>query len=149
MGASGPCGPCTEIHVDHSDEYTDLRRRQFVNADRPDLTEIWNIVFIEYNRNIDGTITSLPQKHVDTGMGLERIVAHMQQKHSNYDTDLFMPIIEKINQVHGNMKIIKKFYLYFYIFRFPRWIHIKEHLVVTILHLNWTLPTECWPTIVA
>ena len=99
MGASGPCGPCTEIHLDHSDLYRDINRKHYVNADRSDVTEIWNIVFIQHNRNLDGSITSLPQQHVDTGMGLERLVAHLQRKHSNYDTDLFMPIINRISQV--------------------------------------------------
>ncbi|XP_058065858.1 alanine--tRNA ligase, mitochondrial [Anopheles bellator] len=102
MGQSGPCGPCTEVHLDLSDQYKDtISRRQFVNAGMPDLTEIWNIVFIQYNRSLDGagTIRNLPQHHVDTGLGLERLVAHLQGKHSNYDTDLFSPIFQRIQQV--------------------------------------------------
>ncbi|XP_035787072.1 alanine--tRNA ligase, mitochondrial-like [Anopheles albimanus] len=103
MGNSGPCGPCTEIHLDLSDQYRDTAsRRQYVNAGLPDLTEIWNIVFIQYNRSLDGdggAIRNLPQRHVDTGMGLERLVAHLQGKLSNYDTDLFTPILQRIQQV--------------------------------------------------
>uniref|UniRef100_A0A182JF17 Alanine--tRNA ligase n=1 Tax=Anopheles atroparvus TaxID=41427 RepID=A0A182JF17_ANOAO len=100
MGSSGPCGPCTEIHLDLSDKYGHTEaRRQFVNAGVPDLTEIWNIVFIQYNRShVDGSISNLPQYHVDTGMGLERLVAHLQGKMSNYDTDLFRPIFERIQK---------------------------------------------------
>ncbi|XP_035908060.1 alanine--tRNA ligase, mitochondrial [Anopheles stephensi] len=101
MGNSGPCGPCTEIHLDLSNEYKNTNARQhLVNAGVPDLTEIWNIVFIQYNRALeDGTISNLPQRHVDTGMGLERVVAHLQGKLSNYDTDLFEPIFRRIQKV--------------------------------------------------
>ena len=101
MGNSGPCGPCTEIHLDLSGEYRNTKARQhLVNAGVPDLTEIWNIVFIQYNRSLDdGTIRNLPQRHVDTGMGLERLVAHLQHKQSNYDTDLFEPIFRRIQKV--------------------------------------------------
>uniref|UniRef100_A0A182NJT8 Alanine--tRNA ligase n=1 Tax=Anopheles dirus TaxID=7168 RepID=A0A182NJT8_9DIPT len=100
MGNSGPCGPCTEIHLDLSDEYRNTKgRQQLVNAGVPDLTEIWNVVFIQYNRSLeDGAIRNLPQRHVDTGMGLERLVAHLQGKQSNYDTDLFEPIFRRIHQ---------------------------------------------------
>uniref|UniRef100_A0A182QNM4 Alanine--tRNA ligase n=1 Tax=Anopheles farauti TaxID=69004 RepID=A0A182QNM4_9DIPT len=101
MGNSGPCGPCTEIHLDLSNEFrnTDGRKR-LVNAGVPDLTEIWNVVFIQYNRSLDdGAIRNLPQRHVDTGMGLERLVAHLQGKQSNYDTDLFEPIFRRIQEV--------------------------------------------------
>ncbi|XP_050073687.1 alanine--tRNA ligase, mitochondrial [Anopheles maculipalpis] len=101
MGNSGPCGPCTEIHLDLSNDYRNTKARQhLVNAGVPDLTEIWNIVFIQYNRALeDGTISNLPHRHVDTGMGLERVVAHLQGKLSNYDTDLFEPIFRRIQQV--------------------------------------------------
>ncbi|XP_062550064.1 alanine--tRNA ligase, mitochondrial isoform X2 [Armigeres subalbatus] len=101
MGNSGPCGPCTEIHIDHSDKFIDTaNRKHLVNAGVPDLTEVWNIVFIQYNRNADnGQISDLPQRHVDTGLGLERLVAHLQQKNSNYDTDLFIPIFDRIQKV--------------------------------------------------
>ncbi|XP_058124882.1 alanine--tRNA ligase, mitochondrial [Anopheles ziemanni] len=100
MGNSGPCGPCTEIHLDLSNEYRHTEaRRHLVNAGVPDLTEIWNIVFIQYNRSlIDGSINNLPQHHVDTGMGLERLVAHLQGKMSNYDTDLFNPVFQRIQK---------------------------------------------------
>ncbi|XP_055623999.1 alanine--tRNA ligase, mitochondrial [Toxorhynchites rutilus septentrionalis] len=101
MGSSGPCGPCTEIYIDHSDQFMDVAtRRQLVNAGVQDLTEVWNIVFIQYNRSLDdGCIRNLPQRHVDTGMGLERLVAHLQQKSSNYDTDLFTPLFDRICKV--------------------------------------------------
>ncbi|XP_041768000.1 alanine--tRNA ligase, mitochondrial [Anopheles merus] len=100
MGNSGPCGPCTEIHLDLSGDYRNTKaRHHLVNAGVPDLTEIWNIVFIQYNRSLeDGTIRNLPQRHVDTGMGLERLVAHLQHKQSNYDTDLFEPIFQRIQK---------------------------------------------------
>ncbi|XP_055913657.1 alanine--tRNA ligase, mitochondrial [Eupeodes corollae] len=95
MGTTGPCGPCTEIHIDHRpDLSTKEDRAKLVNAGRPDLTELWNIVFIQYNRNADGSIEPLPEKHVDTGMGFERLAAILQNKSSNYDTDLFTPIFE-------------------------------------------------------
>ncbi|KXJ76855.1 alanine--tRNA ligase, mitochondrial [Aedes albopictus] len=101
MGNSGPCGPCTEIHIDHSDRFMDTEgRKHLVNAGVPDLTEVWNIVFIQYNRSLeDGRISDLPQRHVDTGLGLERLVAHLQNKNSNYDTDLFVPIFNRIQKV--------------------------------------------------
>ncbi|XP_055847149.1 alanine--tRNA ligase, mitochondrial [Episyrphus balteatus] len=95
MGSTGPCGPCTEIHIDHKPELSATEdRAKLVNAGRPDLTELWNIVFIQYNRSEDGTIEQLPEKHVDTGMGFERLTAILQNKSSNYDTDLFSPIFE-------------------------------------------------------
>lgn len=96
MGDTGPCGPCTEIHFDHIS--TDVSRAKYVNQGLPDLTELWNIVFIQYNRNADGEINPLPEKHIDTGMGLERLTAILQQKSSNYDTDLFTPIFDIIHQ---------------------------------------------------
>lgn len=96
MGTSGPCGPCTEIHIDHT--MSTLNRRSHVNKDLPDLTELWNIVFIQYNRDENGKISLLPKTHIDTGMGLERLTAILQKKDSNYDTDVFS----------GLFKIIKK-----------------------------------------
>lgn len=100
MGSTGPCGPCTEIHIDHRpDLAAPAERAKLVNAGRPDLTELWNLVFIQYNRNEDGSITQLPAQHVDTGMGFERLTAILQNKSSNYDTDLFMPIFDVIQKV--------------------------------------------------
>lgn len=96
MGPTGPCGPCTEIHFDHISEEN---RASAVNQGLPDLTELWNIVFIQCNRDSDGKVTSLPQKHIDTGMGFERLTAILQEKSSNYDTDLFEPIFQRIQAV--------------------------------------------------
>ncbi|KAI8120807.1 mitochondrial, Alanine--tRNA ligase [Lucilia cuprina] len=100
MGSTGPCGPCTEIHIDHRPDLAPPQERaKLVNAGRSDLTELWNLVFIQYNRNEDGSITQLPAKHVDTGMGFERLTAILQNKSSNYDTDLFMPIFDAIQKI--------------------------------------------------
>lgn len=103
MGDTGPCGPCTEIHVDSrpDDERKQVDGKLLVNADHPQVIEIWNNVFIQYNRLKDGSLQSLPQKHVDTGMGFERLVRIIQGKHSNYDTDVFSHTIRKINEVTG------------------------------------------------
>ena len=95
MGEVGPCGPCSEIHMDLSASGC---RPQDVNAGIPEVVEIWNLVFIQYNRLIDGTLEDLPAKHVDTGMGLERVVAVLEGVTSNYDTDLFQPLIRKLEE---------------------------------------------------
>ncbi|MBS3733931.1 MAG: alanine--tRNA ligase [Phycisphaerae bacterium] len=93
MGETGPCGPCSEIHIDLTDDGSGA---ELVNADDPRVIEIWNLVFIQFNRDAEGNLSALPACHVDTGMGLERIAAVLQGKHSNYATDLFRPLIEKI-----------------------------------------------------
>ena len=98
MGDTGPCGPCSEIHFDRT---PDLTGGGLVNAGVPEVIEIWNLVFIQYNRQQDGTLVPLSSTHVDTGMGFERICAVLQNKFSNYDTDVFSPIIQQIEQLTG------------------------------------------------
>lgn len=103
MGETGPCGPCSEIHIDIRDD-EDRRKingRDLVNKDDPQVIEIWNLVFMQYNRLANGTLVNLPACHVDTGMGFERLVRVMQGKKSNYDTDVFTPIISEISRLSG------------------------------------------------
>ena len=101
MGDTGPCGPCTEIHVDTrtDEERKKIDGKSLVNADHPQVIEIWNNVFIQFNRLKDGSLEQLPAKHVDTGMGFERLVRVIQEKHSNYDTDIFMGTVHKIGEI--------------------------------------------------
>ncbi|KAK9498486.1 hypothetical protein O3M35_003111 [Rhynocoris fuscipes] len=106
MGPTGPCGPCTEIHYDHLGSAS---RANYVNSDLPDLTELWNLVFIQYNKQEDGTLVPLNQNFVDTGMGLERLTAILQGKLSNYDTDLFTPLFQKIAQISKTRNYEGKF----------------------------------------
>ena len=103
MGDTGPCGPCSEIHVDSrsAEEKAKVPGRELVNKDDPQVIEIWNIVFMQYNRKADGTLEPLPMHVIDTGMGFERLVRMLQGKNSNYDTDIFQPIIKKEEQLSG------------------------------------------------
>ena len=105
MGDTGPCGPCTEIHIDLGPERCDKSHVPGhvcgVNAGCARFIELWNLVFIQYNRKADGSLEELPAKHVDTGMGFERIVAVLQNKTSNYDTDLFTPLIAAVEEISG------------------------------------------------
>ena len=103
MGESGPCGPCSEIHVDlrTSEEKTKISGLELVNNDHPQVVEIWNLVFMQYNRKADGSLENLPAKHIDTGMGFERLCMALQHKSSNYDTDVFTPLIAKVEELSG------------------------------------------------
>ncbi|TBX65372.1 alanine--tRNA ligase [Flavobacterium silvisoli] len=103
MGDQGPCGPCSEIHIDLRTvaERAAVSGKSLVNADHPQVVEIWNNVFMEFNRKADGSLEKLPAQHVDTGMGFERLCMAMQNVTSNYDTDVFTPLIEKVEQITG------------------------------------------------
>lgn len=103
MGESGPCGPCSEIHVDlrTAEEKAEISGLELVNNDHPQVVEIWNLVFMQYNRKADGSLENLPAKHIDTGMGFERLCMALQQKSSNYDTDVFTPLIAKVEELSG------------------------------------------------
>ncbi|MDI5886452.1 alanine--tRNA ligase [Flavobacterium yafengii] len=103
MGDQGPCGPCSEIHVDirSAEEKALVSGKSLVNNDHPQVVEIWNNVFMEFNRKADGSLEKLPARHVDTGMGFERLCMALQGKTSNYDTDVFTPLIEKVEQITG------------------------------------------------
>lgn len=103
MGDMGPCGPCSEIHIDLRDksEQKKIDGRDLINKDNPQVIEIWNLVFIQFNRKADGSLEQLPNKHVDTGMGFERLCAVLQGKKSNYDTDIFQTIINEISEISG------------------------------------------------
>lgn len=103
MGDQGPCGPCSEIHIDirSDEERAKISGRDLVNADHPQVVEIWNNVFMEFNRKADGSLEKLPAQHVDTGMGFERLCMAMQNVTSNYDTDVFTPLIAKVEEITG------------------------------------------------
>ena len=105
MGETGPCGPCTEIHIDRGgpdeDRADGANPEIGVNADNERFIELWNLVFIQYNRLDDGSLRELPSKHVDTGLGFERVLSVLQGKHSNYDTDLFTPIFDSLGELSG------------------------------------------------
>jgi alanyl-tRNA synthetase len=103
MGDTGPCGPCSEIHIDlrSKDERAKISGKSLVNKDHPQVIEIWNLVFMQYNRKADGSLEPLPKKVIDTGMGFERLCMALQGKTSNYDTDVFQPIIQAIATMSG------------------------------------------------
>ena len=103
MGDTGPCGPCSEIHVDSrsEEEKAKVPGRELVNKDHPQVIEIWNLVFMQFNRKADGSLESLPAKVIDTGMGFERLVRTLQGKTSNYDTDVFQPLIKALGDMAG------------------------------------------------
>tara|TARA_B110000967_G_scaffold137119_1_gene139988 strand:+ start:28 stop:2640 length:2613 start_codon:yes stop_codon:yes gene_type:complete len=103
MGEQGPCGPCSEIHVDirSKEEKLKVSGQELINKDHPQVVEIWNLVFMEFSRKANGSLEDLPQKHIDTGMGFERLCMVLQNVTSNYDTDVFVPIIREIEAISG------------------------------------------------
>lgn len=103
MGETGPCGPCSEIHVDirSDEERAAVSGAELVNQDHPQVIEIWNLVFMQFMRKADGSLEPLPAQHIDTGMGFERLAAVLQGKRSNYDTDVFQPLIARLSQASG------------------------------------------------
>lgn len=103
MGEQGPCGPCSEIHIDlrSEEEKAKISGKELVNQDHPQVIEVWNLVFMEFNRKADGSLEKLPKQNVDTGMGFERLCMTLQGKSSNYDTDVFTPLIEKVEEISG------------------------------------------------
>ena len=105
MGDTGPCGPCSEIHIDlrSDEEKAKTPGRDLVNKDNPQVIEIWNLVFMQYNRKADGSLESLPAKVIDTGMGFERLCMALQGKQSNYDTDVFQPLLKEIGRITDNV----------------------------------------------
>src|SRR5690606_24422962 len=109
MGDQGPCGPCSEIHVDirSAAEKSQTSGKDLVNQDHPHVVEIWNNVFMEFNRKADGTLEKLPAQHVDTGMGFERLCMVLQGVQSNYDTDVFTPLISKIETITNSTYTVK------------------------------------------
>ena len=127
MGDTGPCGPCSEIHLDSRtpEEKAQIPGRELVNKDNPQVIEIWNLVFMQFNRKADGSLEKLGMNVIDTGMGFERLVRALQGKHSNYDTDIFQPIIQEISHLSGKeygkeeKAVSDAAYLHYYFLRDP------------------------------
>ena len=110
MGDQGPCGPCSEIHIDlrSEQEKAKVSGASLVNADHPQVVEVWNLVFIQYNRKANGSLENLPARHIDTGMGFERLCMALQDKKSNYDTDVFTPLIREIETITNSKYAVKE-----------------------------------------